>query len=401
MKTAAVIHLLVYLTTMAAMPYAGRAASAGLAGYSALEGRFFTSSPAFDGQDDGPQFSWVAAPELRITSENKAHQYKLAPFYRYDAMDEERRHFDLREAYWRYTSDSFELLAGANKVFWGVAESQHLVDIINQTDVLEEIDQEEKLGQPMLMLGFQRDWGETQLYLMPYFRERRYPGEKGRLRTPLPVDKESRFASGADSHHPDVALRYSHYLGDWDLGGYYFYGTSREPLLRPDVQEEKLIAFYDLIHQGGLDLQYTREAWLWKFEGILREGHGDPFAAAVGGFEYTLYQVLGSTADVGLLAEYNWDGRDENDAPVTIFDNDIFIGARLSLNDSQDTNALLGTVIDLDNGSTIMSIEAERRVAASFVIAARVRLFVDIDEDDALSAFNRDDFIDISVQYHF
>ena len=42
------------------------------------------------------------------------------------------------------------LLVGAAKVFWGTAESRHLVDIINQTDAVEDIDEEDKLGQPMV-----------------------------------------------------------------------------------------------------------------------------------------------------------------------------------------------------------------------------------------------------------
>lgn len=173
---------------------------------------------------------------MRVASDNDAHQFKLTPFYRLDGMDDERTHFDLREAYWRYRIDAWEFIVGVNKVFCGVTESQHLVDIINQTDIIEDIDQEDKLGQPMIMLGSQRDWGEMQLYLMPYFRERKFPGKYGRLRAPLLVDKESRFESGANEYHPDVALRYSHYLGDWDVGAYYFYGTSREPILGPNDQ---------------------------------------------------------------------------------------------------------------------------------------------------------------------
>ena len=63
-----------------------------------------------------------------------------------------------------------------------------------------------------------------------------------------------------------------------------------------------MIATYDLIQQAGLDVQYTRDAWLWKLEGILRDGHCDLFAAAVGGFEYTLYQVFQSALMVNIGA---------------------------------------------------------------------------------------------------
>jgi hypothetical protein len=150
----------------------GQAQGLDFSGYVAGEGRFFLQEAALDGQEDGPQWSLVAQPELRLKLADRPQQFKLTPFYRLDGMDEKRTHFDLREAYWRYSAGSWELLAGLNKVFWGVTESQHLVDIINQTDILEDVDQEDKLGQPMLMVGHQQDWGELQAYLMPFFRER-------------------------------------------------------------------------------------------------------------------------------------------------------------------------------------------------------------------------------------
>jgi len=54
--------------------------------------------------------------------------------------------------------------------FWGVTEFQHLVDIINQTDLVENIDTEDKLGQPMINLALINDWGTVDLFIMPYFR---------------------------------------------------------------------------------------------------------------------------------------------------------------------------------------------------------------------------------------
>ena len=88
-------------------------------------------------------------------------------FARYDNQDDERSHVDLREAYWGYDGDSWDVNAGFSKVFWGVAESRHLVDVINQTDLVEDLDQEDKLGQPMVNVNLQRDYGRFELYVMP------------------------------------------------------------------------------------------------------------------------------------------------------------------------------------------------------------------------------------------
>jgi hypothetical protein len=73
----------------------------------------------------------------------------------------------VRELVWLKVSDTWELRAGTSKVFWGVAESQQLADNINQTDLVEDIDQEDKLGQPLVNLSLVRDWGNLDLFVLP------------------------------------------------------------------------------------------------------------------------------------------------------------------------------------------------------------------------------------------
>ena len=75
----------------------------------------------------------------------------------------------MRELYWRGVFGDLEVKAGAVKVFWGVTESQHLVDVINQADLVENIDSEDKLGQPMINLSWGKDWGTLELFVLPYY----------------------------------------------------------------------------------------------------------------------------------------------------------------------------------------------------------------------------------------
>jgi hypothetical protein len=275
------------------------------------------------------------------------------------------------------------------------------VDVINQKDAVEDIDEEDKLGQPMVQLALQRGWGRLETFALLGFRERTFAGRSGRLRTPLPVDTDAaRYESGAGQHRIDGAVRYSHYIGDWDVGAHWFQGTGREPRLIPDPGGAWLIPFYDIVNQVGVDVQYTREAWLWKFEGLGREGQGDTFGAAVGGFEYTFYQVGSSAADVGLLVEYLYDGRDRT-APVTAFDDDVFVGSRLALNDTQDTQILAGAVVDREDGSTAALVEAERRIGNDYKVELESRLFFDVDKANTLSSFERDTFVTLRFSRYF
>ena len=372
-----------------------------ISGFIGLETRISTQSPQFDGQESEAEGSLLFNPEFRYRTANRHHQFSFIPFLRADSRDAERTHFDIREAYWLYRGGEWEILTGFNKVFWGVAESRHLVDIINQTDLVEDIDQEDKLGQPMINVIAVRDWGTVGIFVLPGFRERTFPGKQGRLRTPISVETDDvEYESGVKDRHVDFALRYSNYFGDWDVGAYYFYGTGREPRLLPNADSTRLVPQYEIIHQSGIDIQYTKEAWLWKFEGIAREGQGDAFAALVGGFEYTFYQIKETAADLGVLFEYLYDGRD-NRAPPTAFDNDIFTGLRLALNDVQDTQILAGLVWDPDTSESFYNLEAERRFGNRISAELRVRVFSGANPNDLLFGFERDDYIQLRVSWFF
>ena len=383
----------------------GSAAAAELrrSGWIALDFRWFPDTPQFADQFEHYQPSVVFRPEYRWRFENN-DQVTLIPFLRIDSQDDERTHFDMREAFWRRVGEKWDVLLGVNRVFWGVTESRHLVDVINQVDGVEDIDEEERLGQPMINFSTQRDWGNVDLFVLMGFRERTFAGPEGRPRFALPVDtNKPEYESGAGDKHIDYVLRYSHVLGDWDIGAYLFYGTGREPTFTVSPNGTRLIPNYSIIIQFGTDIQYTPEAWLWKFEGIVREGQGDTFGALVAGFEYTFYQVKKSVVDVGVLLEYLYDGRDEDPAiaPPTPFDNDIFVGTRIALNDVQDTSILAGATIDIDDQSTIFIAEAERRLSDRWSLVAKGRFFINVEDNPLLRNFENDSYVDISVRRHF
>ena len=398
MRVSTLLVITLLLAAFAAVPGQASAQGFDVSGFLAGEHRPFLESPAYPGQLSAGQLSLVMAPELRFRTDNRRHTFKFTPFLRLDAADSERTHADVREAYWRFVRRDWEVLVGVNTVFWGVTESRHLVDVINQVDFLEDIDGEDKLGQPMVNVAWQRDWGRIEAFVLLGFREMRFPGQSGRLRLPLPISDQALYPNGRSD--VDVALRYSHYLGNFDLGVHVFRGTGREAAFVPSRQDRgHLSAVYRTITQAGVDLQYTHDAWLWKVEAIVREGEGRTFGALVGGFEYTLYQALGD-GDLGLLAEYLYDGRDAT-APTTSFDNDLFVGTRLAFNDVFDTQLLAGGIVDLNDGSLAARIEGERRLTNTLKVELEGRFFLNVAEGNFLSLFESDSFLNLRLAYSF
>lgn len=368
-------------------------------GYLSGEFRHFVNDPAGPRQH-GDNGSLAAQPEYYTEWDNGRQSFTFVPFVRWDENDKERTHADVRELTWLKTADDWELRIGIRKLFWGVTESQHLVDIINQTDLVEAADGEEKLGQPMLNLALIRDWGTIDLFVLPGFRERTFPGAEGRLRSTLPVDVDhAQYESSDEEQHIDYAARWSHYLGDWDFGVSYFNGTSRDPLFIPNAKASKLIPVYGLIEQWGIDVQATLGDWLWKAEAIHRSGQGDPYTAVTAGFEYTFVGIFDSTADLGVISEFLYD--DRGDAALTPFADDILIGARLTLNDEQSTEFLVGVIADSDDTTRLLTLESSRRLGEDWKITLEGQAFVNIPDTDLLTGVRKDDYLQLELARYF
>lgn len=388
-----------------AAPAAAEAPEAGLSGFVAAEVRAFPMAPLNPGQSRA-RFnpSLIVQPELSVDWDDGRDRVVAVPFARLDATDKERTHYDLREFKYMHGGDGWDVRVGIDKVFWGVVESRHLVDVINQTDAVEDIDEEDKLGQPMVNLGVQGGWGNLNLFVLPGFRDRTFPGTRGRLRFNVPVDNDrSVFHGDASRGHVDFALRYSAVFGDWDVGLAHFHGVGREPRLVLGTNSTggaTFIPHYDIIDQTSIDLQATKGAWLWKVEAIGRSGQGDTFGAASAGFEYTWFGSNGNPADIGVLVEYHYDGRDSG-APPTSLEDDFFVAVRLTLNDVADTGVLAGVFVDRLNGGSVFSVEADRRLSDHWTAELEGRAFANISETDINFGLRRDHHVQVRLNRYF
>ena len=321
----------------------------------------------------------------------------ITPFARIDQRDSERSHFDFRELLVHHITDSFEWKVGLGKVFWGVAESRNPVDVINQSDAVENGVSADKLGQPMINLFAARDWGDIDLYILPGFREQTFPGEDGRPRLPVVIDSDSpRYESNDEEQHIDFALRLFKTVGDWDIGLHAFNGTARDPEFVFNTNTGKLEPFYYQKTQIGIDAQATLESWLLKAELInITADEVEDHIELVTGFEYSFYGIAETDIDLGVVTEWLYDDRDETTNP---FQNDLLIGLRLALNDEQSTDALLGVISDLDGDGEILSLEASRRIGSSLKASIDARYWINQPTD---SPFDNEDYVQFELGYFF
>lgn len=374
------------------------------AGYAGIESLGFINDPMYENQHNH-YLSGVVQPEIFHEWDDGRQSFAFVPFYRYSQYDNRRTHFDVRELTWLKAAENWELRVGIRKVFWGVTESQHLVDIINQTDLVENIDTEDKLGQPMINLALIRDWGTLDLFILPGFRERTFSGVQGRLRPPVPIAVgDASFEKHGIEKHMAYALRWSRSFDAWDIGLSYFYGTSRDPLIFVEFNrlgEMRLIPHYDTIHQAGLDMQVTEGSWLWKLEAIMRAGQGKTYFAGTGGLEYTFYSVFDTPLDLGLVVEYLYDSRGQSNNALYVFEDDILVALRFGFNDVQSTEILAGVLFDRTSSAKFYSVEASRRLGDNWKLAVEARFFSGASSTDQAYFLRDDDHIRAELSYHF
>ncbi|MFC1742484.1 hypothetical protein ACFL35_00715 [Candidatus Riflebacteria bacterium] len=387
----------VILCLLACLPHS---VAGELSGNLSAEGRIFFNDARYPGQLKN---NGSLALDLEYTRKNQSGAgFSFAPFVRWDSVDSKRSHFDLREFNYLWLGNGWELRAGVGKVFWGVTEFVHLVDVVNQTDAIESLDDEEKLGQPMLHLSLPEKWGVVDLFLLPYFRERTFPGAKGRLRSAIKVDADNpQYESSDGEKNLDIALRYSHTIGNWDLGLYHFKGTGREPtlLLRAENNSPTLVPFYEQINQTGLDLQLTSGEFLYKLESIYRTGQGNDFFASICGVEYNIAGWRGSKKDLTIFGEWGYDSR--GDKATSAYENDLMLGARLALNDPAGSEFFLGLIQDLNKPTRILYADGKRRIGKNWKAIFETWIFLDPPQKDILYQVRDDDFFSVKLVHYF
>jgi hypothetical protein len=375
-----------------------------IAGEGSIEQRYFLQDAAYTAQPR-KQTSLLIQPEVYADWNNGYDSITFKPFLHLDSEDSERTHADIRELMWLHVGDGWELGTGIGKVFWGQTESLHLVDIINQTDAVEQVDGEDKLGQPMVRFSLDLASGAISAFILPYFRERTFAGEQGRLRPIIPIDTDHvLYESDDEENNIDFALRWQQSLGDWEIGLSYFDGTGREPYLVSSgsvlTGDLSLLPYYPQIQQVGADILYVNGPWLYKFEAISRQSKQQDFWAAVGGFEYTTVGVFGSHYDLGWLAEYQIDERDDDFfAPAQ---NDLMLGLRWLVNDVDGSEILFGYVQDLDEMSTYSAfVEASSRMTENWRWKVEGYFFSTDVQTDPYFLIRRDDHVQFSVEYYY
>lgn len=128
-------------------------------------------------------------------------------------------------------------------------------------------------------------------------------------------------------------------------------------------------------------------------------GQGEDFFSAVGGYEYTLFRIFATGADLGIITELAYDERGAR--ATTSFENDIMFGLRLAINDTAGSELLAGIVYDYEDSGRALTIEAARRFGSGFKATLEAYFFSHLSQEDFLYDLHGDDYLSVTLAYYF
>ncbi len=356
--------------------------------------------------------------------------------------------------YYRQSTGAVDYLFGFNTENWGVVESRSIVNVMNPRDTTDPLARSDLTGTPMLNANIFTDYGTVSAYALTGFVGPVY-GEQGRTRLRLPVEPDygNPVYEEGDGRHLDVALRYSNNFslgaGALDVSASYFNGTDRAagcttgdeavsctsavlgaigPLPPgapgPDASSDEfwdwmaenatdelveavsgidvpgLSPYHQKIQQVGVTAVYAYEDLQLRFEGTVREASDETSYAAVVGGDYTWNDITAGGASLTMAVEYLYDDRDENQ-PLTLFEDDVFLGLDYRLNNASDTRFQLGVFHDLSSEARLYRIEMTTRLNDRMGLSLNAAKAETDGYNDPLSFLRNDGYVELKLSTYF
>ncbi len=356
------------------------------------------NAPAFQLQETGLE----QAMSLNLGFTEQVQDWKIDTelLMHIDFYNNELSHVDIKQLIASYSISNLTFKVGVDEINWSITETRSLTNIVNQVNSINSIYDDEYLGQPLVGLQILEDDFAFNIYLMPYFRERFFPPMKSRRRLALPVADKSIYESKKRRHHLDLAARYLHYLGDFEVALSYFRGTNRRPIMMiyHNNNEPKIQAYYPQSEQLGLTMLLSTDNTIFKSEIVTLRSQDSNYLSGDIAIEHSI-SFVDWGPDIDLFIEYLWDERKNNaDTP---YQNDIATTVKLNFNDLESTALRLSWIRDLSNKGNLIRLFFNRRINDSIKLNVDITLIAGTRSYDPLFFIADDDFIKISLSYSF
>ena len=396
-------------------------------GQLALEGRIFENDNNSQTIDEGLGLFG----RLEFSHKHRPFAEKIRLYGRLDQRDPDRTLLVVEEMWAEAKFGPFKLRVGADLLNWSATEAFHPADIINARNLDSDVENYEKLGEPMVQLITRLGSGRLSLYFMPFFTRTVFPTNNSRL-NPLPGINLGRSlqirANGnvaGDDFGLQGAVRLTQNIFGIDLGLHAVHHLDRnQPEFVIDRKDNRLHPVFRTVTQFGGTIQSVFSGVIFKVETGYRMFSDPsqqtldrfiipPQASAITfverdhfqiatGLEYSL--LVSSSAELTLLLEGQsiFGVSEEIRRSLQIFQRDALAGFRLTLGDEASTEIRGNAIVDLEQpDNAFFSTTVSRRFFNDWLVTVSGRIVVGPSNQTVNLVPLNSDYARISIARYF
>lgn len=310
---------------------------------------------------------------------------------RADKNDPSRAVFFFEDAYVQYEKGDFEFSFGPQMLNWSATEAFHPADIINSRNFDSNLENAEKIGEPMLKASYIGDESKHSLMIMPMLTKPILPSITNRLSLsggvpmlePLFIEKSGETSES--EFYLQYGLRSEFTFDDFDLTFHFVDHLDRTtPLIV--VTGFGVQPLYLPVLQLGSTFQWVAEEWVYKvelahrqFKALTHSTYGNlevPDNTQLAfGIEYG-WATSGGSDIVFILEGQSIFGPDEDErAAMSIFQKDLLFGTRYAFNDSKGQEIFASIILDMERSSeTLLNLDYKRRITGKWSMNSGLRI---------------------------
>jgi hypothetical protein len=374
---------------LASSPASARLSSQGEV---ALEGRAFIP----DDLDSTDDLGAAVAARLEVKGKHKPVEERLRLLARVGGIDTNRSTLIVEEAWAGWKHGWLRVRAGVQILNWTATEAFHPADVVNSRNFDSNVENAEKVGEPMVEVRLKLGTGSLTGYYLPARMDPRFPGPASRLSfapagltlgDPVWGDADGSIGDGRLAHQ--WAARLSQSLWGADLALHVISHNDRSQpsiVLGGDFVPRPL---YHRVLQAGATWTQTLGEWIVKVEAAHRrfeeiDDPGDYLAPAgldppdhtqvAAGLEWGWGYDSGGEGTV--LAEgqvvLGVEDKDERRA-LHPFQRDVLIGYRHAFNDANGSELMLGILADLETVEVLGNLNYKQRLSDTWSLEVGLR----------------------------
>ncbi|OIQ16715.1 MAG: hypothetical protein BM556_13710 [Bacteriovorax sp. MedPE-SWde] len=315
--------------------------------------------------------------EVEDSGELWGGEFKLGIVGKANSKDRENSYLNVNDLYYSFTGPFLSRIDVGYKIYnWSKMEAFHPTDVINARLLDSDIENFDKKGEFSIVFDNEMEFGNLKIYAFPFYEESFFPSADSRISDGVKPSRVKRVTKDGISDSQTTwqyGISLEKQIGELD---FLLFGLKHIDRNRPivgynsftsvplvgNIPTGELAAFYFDVLDLGLASTYFLEDHAFKME-VLNSSfdieEGQVFLTGSGLRKVVDY----TTVSIGHEYPYTWNngwdstffteyqtvlGVDSETAQeLSLFQNDLFVGHRIALNDAFSKEFVIGFFYDL------------------------------------------------------